>query len=98
MEAVSNATIVDVRTPEEYAGEHFTNAINIPFDQVAQRINEFNYSLEWQARNDIEQKKSRASSLSQILGVPVKKISNIPDVFSLSETEKQIVIKPALDK
>ena len=41
MSAVSNATIVDVRSPEEYAGEHFTNAINIPLDQVQQRINEF---------------------------------------------------------
>lgn len=35
------ATIVDVRTPEEFAGEHFPNAVNIPLDQVAQRINEF---------------------------------------------------------
>ncbi len=41
METANNATIVDVRTPEEYAGEHYPNAINIPLDQVAQRINEF---------------------------------------------------------
>lgn len=40
-ETYKNATIVDVRTPEEYAGEHFPNAISIPLDQVAQRINEF---------------------------------------------------------
>ncbi len=40
-ETYKNATIVDVRTPEEFAGEHFPNAINIPLDQVAQRINEF---------------------------------------------------------
>ena len=37
----NNATLIDVRTPEEYASEHFPNAINIPLDQVAQRINEF---------------------------------------------------------
>ncbi len=36
-----NATIVDVRTPEEFAAEHYPNAINIPLDQVAQRIDEF---------------------------------------------------------
>ena len=36
-----NTTIVDVRTPEEFAEGHFPNAINIPLDQVAQRINEF---------------------------------------------------------
>ena len=36
-----NTTIVDVRTPEEYAVEHIPSAINIPLDQVAQRINEF---------------------------------------------------------
>ena len=41
METANNATIVDVRTPEEYAGEHYPNAINIPLDQVAQRINVF---------------------------------------------------------
>ncbi len=40
-ETYKNATIVDVRTPEEFAGERFPNAINIPLDQVAQRINEF---------------------------------------------------------
>jgi len=40
-ESYENATIVDVRTPEEFAGEHFPNAINISLDQVAQRINEF---------------------------------------------------------
>ena len=37
----NNATIVDVRTPEEFTEGHFPNAINIPLDQVAQRINEF---------------------------------------------------------
>lgn len=36
-----NTTIVDVRTLEEYAVEHIPSAINIPLDQVAQRINEF---------------------------------------------------------
>lgn len=41
METTNKATIVDVRTPEEYAGEHYPNAINIPYDQVAQRIDEF---------------------------------------------------------
>lgn len=41
MEKANNATIVDVRTLEEYAGEHYPDAINIPLDQVAQRINEF---------------------------------------------------------
>lgn len=40
-ETYKNAAIVDVRTPEEYAVEHFPKAINIPLDQVAQRINEF---------------------------------------------------------
>lgn len=40
-EILKNATIVDVRTAEEYKGEHFPNAINIPLDEVAQRINEF---------------------------------------------------------
>ena len=36
-----NATIVDVRTPEEFAGEHFPDAINIPLEQVQQNIEKF---------------------------------------------------------
>ncbi|RYY01061.1 MAG: rhodanese-like domain-containing protein [Gammaproteobacteria bacterium] len=41
MEAVNDVTIVDVRTPEEFTEGHFPNAINIPLDQVKQRIEEF---------------------------------------------------------
>jgi len=41
METKNNASIVDVRTPEEFGESHFPNAINIPLDQVQQRINEF---------------------------------------------------------
>jgi phage shock protein E len=32
--------VIDVRTPEEYALGHVPGAVNIPFDQVAQRIAE----------------------------------------------------------
>lgn len=35
------ATVVDVRTPEEYAGEHYPGAINIPLSQVGERLQEF---------------------------------------------------------
>jgi phage shock protein E len=38
---LDNATIVDVRTPEEYAGDHYPNAINIPLNEVPGRIEEF---------------------------------------------------------
>lgn len=40
IEKLENVTIVDVRTPEEYEGEQFPNALNIPLDEVAQRIEE----------------------------------------------------------
>jgi rhodanese-related sulfurtransferase len=32
--------VIDVRTPAEYASGHVPGALNIPFDQVAQRIAE----------------------------------------------------------
>ena len=32
--------VIDVRTPEEYATGHIPGAVNIPFDQVAERISE----------------------------------------------------------
>ncbi len=32
--------VIDVRTPEEYAAGHIPGALNIPFDQVADRISE----------------------------------------------------------
>lgn len=35
------ATIVDVRTPEEFEDDHISNAINIPLDLVTKRIIEF---------------------------------------------------------
>ncbi len=41
MKIENNATIVDVRTPGEFAGQHVPGAINIPLDEVAQRISEF---------------------------------------------------------
>jgi len=41
MEIKNNATIVDVRTPDEFGEAHYPNAINIPLDQIPQRINEF---------------------------------------------------------
>ena len=41
MESLNDVSIVDVRTPEEYLVEHFPNAINIPLDSIAKRIEEF---------------------------------------------------------
>ena len=32
--------VIDVRTAEEYAAGHIPGAVNIPFDQIAQRIAE----------------------------------------------------------
>lgn len=40
-EKLKNATIVDVRTPEEFAENHFPDAINIPLDRVQQNIEKF---------------------------------------------------------
>ena len=37
----TQSTFVDVRTPEEYAGGHVPGAINIPLDQVKDRLSEF---------------------------------------------------------
>jgi len=38
---IKKATIVDVRTPEEFEVGHIPNAINIPLDQVTTRIVDF---------------------------------------------------------
>ena len=38
---LDKATVVDVRTPQEYAQNHFPGAINIPLDQLQQRLQEF---------------------------------------------------------
>ena len=39
-EAGAAPVVIDVRTPEEYASGHIPGALNVPFDQVAQRIAE----------------------------------------------------------
>ena len=36
----SGALVIDVRSPQEYANGHFSTAINIPYDQVKQRLGE----------------------------------------------------------
>jgi phage shock protein E len=38
---INKGTVVDVRSPQEFAGEHFPNAINIPLELVSQKVNEF---------------------------------------------------------
>lgn len=38
---INKGTVVDVRSPQEFAGEHFPNAINIPLDEVPKKVNEF---------------------------------------------------------
>lgn len=36
-----STTIVDVRSPSEYSGGHVEGSINIPLDQVKDRLDEF---------------------------------------------------------
>ncbi len=36
----AGALVVDVRTPQEYASGHIQGALNIPYDQIADRLNE----------------------------------------------------------
>ena len=38
---LEKGTVIDVRSPQEYASEHFPNAINIPLEQVPVKVNEF---------------------------------------------------------
>jgi phage shock protein E len=40
-ELIEKGTVVDVRSAQEFAGEHFPGAINIPLDQVPQKVDEF---------------------------------------------------------
>jgi phage shock protein E len=37
----AGARVVDVRTAEEFGEEHYPNALNIPIDQIRQRLVEF---------------------------------------------------------
>lgn len=40
MNTGNNATIIDVRTPGEFAEQHVAGAINIPLDQFTKRLTE----------------------------------------------------------
>jgi phage shock protein E len=42
----SGALVVDVRTPEEYAGGHLDGALNIPYDQIEARRAELGTALD----------------------------------------------------
>ncbi len=37
----SEKTLVDVRSPEEFSQNHVPGAINIPLDQITERLDEF---------------------------------------------------------
>jgi phage shock protein E len=37
---LEHATILDVRTPEKFSGSHYPNAINIPLNELPQRVDE----------------------------------------------------------
>ena len=39
-EILNRASIVDVRTPGEYLSAHFPGAINVPLDELPQRMDE----------------------------------------------------------
>lgn len=41
MNQQKQATLVDVRTPQEFSEEHVEGAINIPLNEVPQRVDEF---------------------------------------------------------
>ena len=40
LDSEQDAILVDVRSPEEFAGGHVTGAVNIPLDALAQRASE----------------------------------------------------------
>ena len=40
-ELIEKGTVVDVRSPQEFSGEHFPGAINIPLDEVQLKVNDF---------------------------------------------------------
>ncbi|MCU0421178.1 MAG: rhodanese-like domain-containing protein [Bacteroidia bacterium] len=37
---MKNYTIIDVRTPQEFAGGHVTNSLNIPLQEMIERLDE----------------------------------------------------------
>ena len=45
----AGARIIDVRTAEEFNEEHYPNALNIPVDQIRQRLTEVDFSKAEQA-------------------------------------------------
>jgi len=40
MKDLNKASIIDVRTPQEFAQEHYPGAINIPLDRLPQHVEE----------------------------------------------------------
>ena len=40
MKLDENVSVVDVRTPEEFSIDHYPGAVNIPLEEILQRLNE----------------------------------------------------------
>lgn len=37
---LENVTVIDVRTPEEFSDSHYPHAVNIPLNELPQRLDE----------------------------------------------------------
>jgi rhodanese-related sulfurtransferase len=64
------AFLVDVRTPGEFAGGSVPGAVNIPLDQIQQKINQFNNKKAVVVFCRSGMRSGQAHGLLQQMGIP----------------------------
>jgi phage shock protein E len=80
----NGAKVIDVRTPQEFAGGHITGAVNIPLDQLGRKVGSLNKEQTYLlcCRSGMRS----ASATSQLKAMGFKNVHNAGSWTSLKET------------
>lgn len=81
----AKAQIVDVRTVAEYERKHIPGAINVPLDELRQRLNELSQEREIWVVCGVGQRAYNATRILQQHGFKVKNLSGGMQTYSLFE-------------
>lgn len=64
--------------------------------KLIREIKNYNYSLDWEVRRKIEERKNKIKNIVQVLGVPIRKRENLPASYAIPthRSRKPISLKP----
>jgi len=82
------------------AAQATLNKIQPKYQKLIQKIADYNYSLRGSIEHTLEARKQRIESIVKVLGVPIKKQTNLPTSYDIPTPPKvkTIAVKPSANK